>query len=893
MSSTPSDEEFGEDINMRLGQELSMLHDTQVLLLAARRNRLPAERPTDHEFAFFPELWKSAASVEVFLLIRNTTLAAWMRNPRKECTASDVRYYLNPPFNADLDLIQNIVNYLSRYGLINVGRYTRLTKIHRLLARAERLVIVIGAGAAGIAAATQLHSFGFDVIVLEARNRVGGRVESIVHDGNILETGCDTLRMIDNSPLAILLHQVPLTQHVVLENKHVFVDGKPIDVNRHRLIAEIHNNLHGALEYLAHQHEHRDEDGMHVSRQRAYENIFNIMERQTMINYYNYAKTAAEIAQKREKHYNALQNLRNAAMQAEESLNKMGPEHDDKLLRRSLKFDISRSLKKFDEEIEALELCEQHLAAHKKNPSCKQYMNPHEYKNFNFLLGVEEYMFGATLEKVQFSADSNKNRKQGVACKLKEGIATLLQQVAEKRELDIRLKHRVREINYNEHEKMVVKVEVENGGVMEMRCAAVVSTLPIGVLKQGLLGDKRVPQFVPPLPEKKQKAIIGLGRGLVNKVIMVFEKPFWENGERSQFATISPSIINRGVMLLWSSIPGSNVLTTYYVSDEGFNDMPDEMLVNNAMLILQKTFPYVCPKEPISAHCTRWHSDEFAFGSGTFMSLRSEMHHFEDMRTPIKTEDGKNRLYFAGEHTSEEWHGTLQGAWMSGTRVAADVANDHNGVGFVDTGNGEHAPASNFRRAPPRGPDFECQSFNHGRMSMKDIPSCLPPQSRQMFEKMMANPRGSSAPSQELGLFSQPPPSTQPQNSGSSSTVSRVSTGRNPGTSGIPPVSASSGAGKRQAPGTSGSLASRVPAEKQPGPSRTRSAVASTPKAGTSGTPKAGPSGSSSTTTTPRYSTRSSMAGNNAARNSEPSTSDVGPSSSSSSTNLRSSSRRK
>lgn len=37
-------------------------------------------------------------------------------------------------------------------------------------------VIVIGAGIAGLAAAQQLQQFGLEVIVLEARDRVGGRI---------------------------------------------------------------------------------------------------------------------------------------------------------------------------------------------------------------------------------------------------------------------------------------------------------------------------------------------------------------------------------------------------------------------------------------------------------------------------------------------------------------------------------------------------------------------------------------------------------------------------------------------------------------------------------------------------------------------------------------------
>ena len=39
--------------------------------------------------------------------------------------------------------------------------------------------VVIGAGAAGLAAAQRLHEQGEDVVVLEARDRIGGRVWTV------------------------------------------------------------------------------------------------------------------------------------------------------------------------------------------------------------------------------------------------------------------------------------------------------------------------------------------------------------------------------------------------------------------------------------------------------------------------------------------------------------------------------------------------------------------------------------------------------------------------------------------------------------------------------------------------------------------------------------------
>ena len=56
--------------------------------------------------------------------------------------------------------------------------------------RRRHEVIVVGAGFTGLAAATELAEQGIDVVVLEARDRVGGRVESAINElGERLDTG--------------------------------------------------------------------------------------------------------------------------------------------------------------------------------------------------------------------------------------------------------------------------------------------------------------------------------------------------------------------------------------------------------------------------------------------------------------------------------------------------------------------------------------------------------------------------------------------------------------------------------------------------------------------------------------------------------------------------------
>lgn len=54
----------------------------------------------------------------------------------------------------------------------------------------DKQVIIIGAGAAGIAAATKLMSNGFrNIVILEGQNRIGGRIHTIPLNDSVLDVG--------------------------------------------------------------------------------------------------------------------------------------------------------------------------------------------------------------------------------------------------------------------------------------------------------------------------------------------------------------------------------------------------------------------------------------------------------------------------------------------------------------------------------------------------------------------------------------------------------------------------------------------------------------------------------------------------------------------------------
>lgn len=72
-------------------------------------------------------------------------------------------------------------------------------------------VLVIGAGAAGIAAARTLHDAGRSVLLIEASNRIGGRARTVHHDGFALDHGCGWLHSARRNPWTGIAERTGLT----------------------------------------------------------------------------------------------------------------------------------------------------------------------------------------------------------------------------------------------------------------------------------------------------------------------------------------------------------------------------------------------------------------------------------------------------------------------------------------------------------------------------------------------------------------------------------------------------------------------------------------------------------------------------------------------------------
>ena len=90
-------------------------------------------------------------------------------------------------------------------GAYRSGQNAARLLIERGVARATKTVVVIGAGVAGLAAAQALKAAGATVVVLESRDRIGGRVWTDTSWGAPIELGAAWVHGVKRNPVPALV----------------------------------------------------------------------------------------------------------------------------------------------------------------------------------------------------------------------------------------------------------------------------------------------------------------------------------------------------------------------------------------------------------------------------------------------------------------------------------------------------------------------------------------------------------------------------------------------------------------------------------------------------------------------------------------------------------------
>ncbi|XP_076850208.1 lysine-specific histone demethylase 2 [Brachyhypopomus gauderio] len=172
----------------------------------------------------FPEFSRDPT---MYLALRNLILAVWHRNCKEPLTAQKcaphvvVRGLVRVRCVQELD---KVLHFMTRKGLVNTGA---LLVKQPLLPEPyhSKKVLVIGAGASGLAAARQLQNFGLQVVVVEARERIGGRVWDDTSLGVAVGRGAQIVNGCVNNPIALMCEQLSVKMHKLSERCELIQEG--------------------------------------------------------------------------------------------------------------------------------------------------------------------------------------------------------------------------------------------------------------------------------------------------------------------------------------------------------------------------------------------------------------------------------------------------------------------------------------------------------------------------------------------------------------------------------------------------------------------------------------------------------------------------------------------
>ncbi|WP_322813957.1 NAD(P)/FAD-dependent oxidoreductase [Chloroflexus sp.] len=122
--------------------------------------------------------------------------------------------------------------------------------------RNKRRTIVIGAGLAGLAAANSLQDAGHEVIVLEARDRIGGRIWTSTKWSDVpLDLGASWIHGIQGNPLTVLANNLKATRVATSYNRTITysANGTQLTDAEASLLNRIREDVSIALQQAQHQ----------------------------------------------------------------------------------------------------------------------------------------------------------------------------------------------------------------------------------------------------------------------------------------------------------------------------------------------------------------------------------------------------------------------------------------------------------------------------------------------------------------------------------------------------------------------------------------------------------------------------------------------------------------
>lgn len=255
----------------------------------------------------------------MYLNIRNRILKMWLENVKQQLTYDFIMKNIEKPLDMTPELIKRIFLFLERYGYINFGVFEQIQEVKEK--RPEK-ILVIGAGISGLIAAKKLQSFGFEVMILEARDRVGGRIATFRKANYISDIGAMVVTGIYGNPITILAKQLDLELKKIKSQCPLFgPNGKLVSKNKDEIIEKEFNRILECTSYLSHVLDINYAENQPISLGQALEWIIKLQEKKIELKKINYLKNIREMQQEVISNEQAIADCNTDILQLREALN--------------------------------------------------------------------------------------------------------------------------------------------------------------------------------------------------------------------------------------------------------------------------------------------------------------------------------------------------------------------------------------------------------------------------------------------------------------------------------------------------------------------------------------------------------------------------------------------
>lgn len=239
-----------------------------------------------------------------------------------------------------------------------------------------------------MAAAQQLQQFGMDVILLEARDRVGGRIATFRKHNYYADMGAMVVTGIWGNPLTTISRQTGMQMIPIKQSCRLYgPDGKSISSLKDEMVEREFNRLLESTSYLSHQLDFNYAGNTPVSLGQALEWIIKLQEKHVKEKQVNHLNSIIAVQQKVIENEEAISNqcenvqkLRESYEHLIETRPNRGNENNSAYLEHEFKIRcMSRDWSAAYKELENLQATKENLEANLKelelNPPSDVYLS--------------------------------------------------------------------------------------------------------------------------------------------------------------------------------------------------------------------------------------------------------------------------------------------------------------------------------------------------------------------------------------------------------------------------------------------------------------------------------------------------------------------------------------